>query len=57
MTLLLFVAGLAALVAGAAVVIKPSEVTPRFVEPLQKSIDEVPGLEGVISLVRGLMTR
>lgn len=50
---LAFIDAIAALVAGAAVVIKPSEVTPRFVEPLQKSIDEVPGLEGVISLVRG----
>ncbi|EYS87453.1 aldehyde dehydrogenase [Cupriavidus sp. SK-4] len=48
-----FIDAIPALLAGAAVVIKPSEVTPRFVEPLQASIVDVPGLDGVISLLQG----
>ena len=42
-----------ALLAGSAVIIKPSEVTPRFASPLQKTIDEVPELAKVLSLVLG----
>lgn len=48
-----FIDAIPALLAGAAVVIKPSEVTPRFVEPLQASIGDVPELDGVISLLQG----
>ncbi|WP_235012345.1 aldehyde dehydrogenase family protein [Caballeronia catudaia] len=48
-----FIDAIPALVAGASVVIKPSEVTPRFVEPLVRSIDAVPALKGIINLVRG----
>lgn len=48
-----FIDAIPALLAGATVVIKPSEVTPRFVEPLQASIGDVPGLDGVISLLQG----
>ena len=48
-----FIDALPALLAGNTVVIKPSEVTPRFLEPLMKAINGVPGLEGVISFVRG----
>lgn len=48
-----FIDAIPALVAGAAVVIKPSEVTPRFVEPLCKSIEAVPALRGIINLVTG----
>ena len=48
-----FIDAIPALLAGACVVIKPSEVTPRFVDPLQRSIDAVPELAGVITLVRG----
>jgi aldehyde dehydrogenase (NAD+) len=48
-----FIDAIPALVAGAAVVIKPSEVTPRFVAPLQKTIDAVPELAGVLSLILG----
>lgn len=33
-----------ALAAGCAVIVKPSEVTPRFIRPLIKAIAEVPGL-------------
>jgi aldehyde dehydrogenase (NAD+) len=42
-----------ALVAGCSVVIKPSPVTPRFVEPLRKTIAGVPELDRVLALLPG----
>ncbi len=42
-----------ALMAGCAVVVKPSEVTPRFMVPLQASIDEVPLLREVFAYIAG----
>ncbi len=42
-----------ALVAGCAVVVKPSEVTPRFIEPLMDSIRAVPDLAAVFTYVAG----
>ncbi|PHR20589.1 MAG: aldehyde dehydrogenase [Sphingopyxis sp.] len=42
-----------ALFAGCAALIKPSEVTPRFVEPLRASIDDVPELAEVLEIVVG----
>jgi len=42
-----------ALLAGCAVLVKPSEVTPRFVEPLKRSIAAVPELAAVLDLVPG----
>lgn len=42
-----------ALMAGCAVVVKPSEVTPRFIRPLQAAIAEVPALAGVLHVVEG----
>jgi len=48
-----FIDAIPALVAGASVVLKPSEVTPRFVEPLLASIAKVPALAGVLKVVRG----
>ena len=42
-----------ALAAGCAVLIKPSEVTPRFVTPLQKTLRAVPELEAVLGFVLG----
>ncbi|MDG1461933.1 MAG: aldehyde dehydrogenase family protein, partial [Gammaproteobacteria bacterium] len=44
---------LAALVAGSAVLVKPSEITPRFVVPLQKSIAAIPELNSVVHFVQG----
>ncbi len=44
---------IAALAAGCAVVIKPSEVTPRFIEPLAASINAIPELGNVMKLVTG----
>jgi succinate-semialdehyde dehydrogenase/glutarate-semialdehyde dehydrogenase len=42
-----------ALVAGCAVLVKPSEVTPRFVAPLEAALGEVPELDSVFAFVRG----
>jgi succinate-semialdehyde dehydrogenase/glutarate-semialdehyde dehydrogenase len=42
-----------ALIAGCSVIVKPSEVTPRFVQPLQKSIDRHPELSGVFQFIVG----
>ena len=44
---------LPALLAGCAVLLKPSEITPRFAEPLAKSIGEVPDLAKVFKIVTG----
>lgn len=42
-----------ALLAGCAVVVKPSEVTPRFIEPLLATIKQVPELAKVFTYVVG----
>ena len=42
-----------ALLAGCAVAIKPSEVTPRFAAPLKASIDAVPDLRNVLDIFTG----
>ena len=42
-----------ALIAGSAAIIKPSEVTPRFIEPLKESIASVPELDRVLTYVAG----
>lgn len=42
-----------ALAAGSAVLIKPSEVTPRFVAPLLKTLEAVPELKAVVGFVLG----
>ncbi|MFW2403224.1 MAG: aldehyde dehydrogenase family protein [Gammaproteobacteria bacterium] len=51
--ILSFIDAVPALAAGNAVVIKPSEVTPRWVEPMRKAIAEVPEVAGVLDLVLG----
>jgi len=42
-----------ALLAGSGVILKPSEVTPRFIDPLEKTIKAVPELNAIIKLARG----
>ncbi|HEY9698584.1 MAG TPA: aldehyde dehydrogenase family protein [Trichocoleus sp.] len=42
-----------ALLAGCAVVVKPSEIAPRFVEPLMETIASVPALQAVLAYVAG----
>ncbi len=44
---------LPALVAGSAVLIKPSEITPRFIAPLMESIAAVPELAEILAIVPG----
>ena len=51
--LLACIDALPALMAGCAVMLKPSEITPRFIEPLMKTIREVDELAGVFSVVYG----
>lgn len=42
-----------ALLAGCTVLLKPSEVTPRFIDPLEECIHQIPSLEKVLKVVRG----
>jgi succinate-semialdehyde dehydrogenase / glutarate-semialdehyde dehydrogenase len=42
-----------ALFAGCAVIVKPSEVTPRFVKPMMETIREVPELAGILEYIVG----
>jgi len=42
-----------ALMAGCTVLVKPSEVTPRFVAPLMESLAGLPELAGVLAVVTG----
>jgi acyl-CoA reductase-like NAD-dependent aldehyde dehydrogenase len=42
-----------ALLAGCAVVVKPSEIAPRFVEPLIRTIATVPSLQAVLAYITG----
>ena len=42
-----------ALLAGCAVVVKPSEIAPRFIQPLTKTISLVPQLQNIIAYVEG----
>ena len=51
--LLAMIDSLAALSAGCSVLLKPSEVTPRFIEPLQRALDVVPELAAVLRIVTG----
>jgi len=48
-----FIDAVPALLAGCAVIIKPSEVTPRFVDPLREAIDSVPEVARVLDFVQG----
>lgn len=51
--LLAFIDAVPALAAGSAVFVKPSEVTPRFVEPLNATIAAVPELARVLKVAAG----
>lgn len=42
-----------ALLAGCAVLLKPSEVTPRFTAPLRDSLEQIEGLRPVLEIVTG----
>lgn len=51
--LLALIDAVPALAAGCAVLIKPSEVTPRFIEPLMRTVRAVPELAGVVAVAEG----
>jgi succinate-semialdehyde dehydrogenase / glutarate-semialdehyde dehydrogenase len=51
--LLSIIDAIPALLAGSAVVVKPSEVTPRFIAVIQASIDAVPDLAKVFAYIEG----
>jgi acyl-CoA reductase-like NAD-dependent aldehyde dehydrogenase len=42
-----------ALLSGCAVIVKPSEIAPRFIQPLLKTLNEVPKLRDVFTLIEG----
>jgi len=42
-----------ALMGGSAVLIKPSEVTPRFIRPLMETVRAIPELANVLSIIEG----
>jgi succinate-semialdehyde dehydrogenase / glutarate-semialdehyde dehydrogenase len=42
-----------ALLSGCAVIVKPSEIAPRFIQPLLKTLNEVPKLQDVFTLIEG----
>ena len=48
-----FIDAVPALLAGCAVIVKPSEVTPRFAGPLREVIASVPGVAAVFDVVAG----
>lgn len=51
--LLALIDAIPALAAGCAVLVKPSEITPRFIEPLRVAIAEVPEIAAVLAVVEG----
>jgi acyl-CoA reductase-like NAD-dependent aldehyde dehydrogenase len=51
--LLSLIDAIPALAAGCAVIIKPSEVTPRFAAPLREALAEVPALTAVLGIAIG----
>jgi acyl-CoA reductase-like NAD-dependent aldehyde dehydrogenase len=48
-----FIDAVPALMAGCACIVKPSEVTPRFVAPVREALDSVPQLAAVLRFVLG----
>ena len=51
--LLALIDAVPALLAGSAALIKPSEITPRFIPELRKTIEAVPELAAVLAIVEG----
>lgn len=51
--LLAMIDAIPALMAGSAILVKPSEIAPRFLAPLAKSLERLPELQSVIGLIEG----
>lgn len=51
--LLSMIDAIPALVAGCGVIVKPSEVTPRFIKPVRESLDAFPELAAVFQWIEG----
>lgn len=51
--LLAMIDAIPALLSGCAVIVKPSEIAPRFIKPLLKTLSEVPQLQAVLLLIEG----
>jgi succinate-semialdehyde dehydrogenase / glutarate-semialdehyde dehydrogenase len=51
--ILSFIDAIPALLAGCAALIKPSEVTPRFADPVRRAIEDVPELARVLAIHAG----
>lgn len=51
--LLSMIDSIPALIAGCSVIVKPSEVTPRFIEPLQRSLAAVPEMAVMFQWITG----
>jgi succinate-semialdehyde dehydrogenase/glutarate-semialdehyde dehydrogenase len=51
--ILCMIDAITALLAGSAVLVKPSEVTPRFIQPFRTAIAEVEALRDILVLVEG----
>jgi succinate-semialdehyde dehydrogenase / glutarate-semialdehyde dehydrogenase len=51
--LLSMIDAIPAMLAGCAVIVKPSEITPRFVDPVRATITQVPELAAILAYVQG----
>ncbi|MGK7920830.1 MAG: aldehyde dehydrogenase family protein [Trichodesmium sp.] len=51
--LLSLIDAIPALIAGCAVMVKPSEITPRFIQPLLETIATVPLLQDIFTVIEG----
>lgn len=51
--LLAMIDAIPALLSGCAVIVKPSEIAPRFIKPLLKTLDKVPYLREIFTFVEG----
>ncbi|OZH52463.1 aldehyde dehydrogenase [Hydrocoleum sp. CS-953] len=51
--LLSLIDAIPALLAGCAVIVKPSEITPRFIQPLLETIATVPFLQDIFTVIEG----
>ena len=51
--LLSLIDAIPALITGCAVIVKPSEITPRFIQPLLETFSTIPVLQGIFTYIEG----